>query len=193
MPTKYIHFTDEQRERARQRDLCNLLRSQGETLKRSGSESLKKTEEKELEYIFKDINWKYLYNDKKVSLEAFKAACDKLLSGGELTEKEQELLKYDVIYKKYPMKRKIPAKFLGKLRMRGNVEMDEDILITFSAKYYLYQRQLMQKQLEEASRWLNRNPDSIKKGPNDIRRFIRTISVTKDGELANHKLNESHF
>ena len=38
MPTKYVHFTDEQKEQARQTDLCELLRSQGETLKRSGSE-----------------------------------------------------------------------------------------------------------------------------------------------------------
>lgn len=38
MPTKYIHFTDEQKEQARQTDLCELLRSQGEKLKRSGSE-----------------------------------------------------------------------------------------------------------------------------------------------------------
>ncbi len=38
MSTKYIHFTDEQKEQARQTDLCELLRSQGETLKRSGSE-----------------------------------------------------------------------------------------------------------------------------------------------------------
>lgn len=38
MSTKYVHFTDEQKEQARQTDLCELLRSQGETLKRSGSE-----------------------------------------------------------------------------------------------------------------------------------------------------------
>ena len=38
MPTKYVHFTDEQKEQARQTDLCELLRSQGETLKRSGTE-----------------------------------------------------------------------------------------------------------------------------------------------------------
>ena len=38
MPTKYVHFTDEQKEQARQTDLCELLRSQGEKLKRSGSE-----------------------------------------------------------------------------------------------------------------------------------------------------------
>lgn len=38
MPPKYIHFTDEQKEQARQTNLCALLRAQGETLKRSGSE-----------------------------------------------------------------------------------------------------------------------------------------------------------
>jgi len=38
MPTKYVHFTDEQKECARQTDLCEFLRSQGEILKRSGSE-----------------------------------------------------------------------------------------------------------------------------------------------------------
>ena len=34
----YIRYTDEQKERARQTDIAELLRSQGETLKRSGKE-----------------------------------------------------------------------------------------------------------------------------------------------------------
>lgn len=38
MSTQYIHFTDEQKEQARQTDLVSLLRSQGETVKRSGKE-----------------------------------------------------------------------------------------------------------------------------------------------------------
>lgn len=38
MPTGYIHFTDEQKEIARQTDIADLLRRQGEILKRSGSE-----------------------------------------------------------------------------------------------------------------------------------------------------------
>lgn len=38
MPTKYISFTDEQKQRARQTDLCEFLRLRGEPLKRSGSE-----------------------------------------------------------------------------------------------------------------------------------------------------------
>lgn len=38
MATQYIHFTDAQKEKARQTDLVSLLKSQGETVKRSGSE-----------------------------------------------------------------------------------------------------------------------------------------------------------
>lgn len=36
--SSYIHFTEEERERARTADISELLKSQGETLKRSGSE-----------------------------------------------------------------------------------------------------------------------------------------------------------
>ena len=36
--SRYIHFTDEQKEKARRTDLVSLLESQGETLKRSGRE-----------------------------------------------------------------------------------------------------------------------------------------------------------
>ncbi len=38
MLTGYIHYTEEEKERARQTDIADLLRSQGETLKRSGRE-----------------------------------------------------------------------------------------------------------------------------------------------------------
>lgn len=38
MATRYIHFTEEQKQAARQIDIVGLLHSQGETLKRSGSE-----------------------------------------------------------------------------------------------------------------------------------------------------------
>lgn len=38
MSTEYIHFTDAQKEAARQTDLVALLQSQGERLKRSGKE-----------------------------------------------------------------------------------------------------------------------------------------------------------
>lgn len=41
--SKYIHFTEEQKEQARRTDLVSFLRSRGEMLKRSGSEHEWKT------------------------------------------------------------------------------------------------------------------------------------------------------
>lgn len=38
MATKYVPFTDEQKEQARRANLCELLRFQGETIKRAGTE-----------------------------------------------------------------------------------------------------------------------------------------------------------
>ncbi len=38
MATRYIHFREDQKEQARRTDIASILRSQGETLKRSGSE-----------------------------------------------------------------------------------------------------------------------------------------------------------
>ena len=38
MSTKYIHFTPEQKDQARLTDIADLLRRQGEVLKKSGSE-----------------------------------------------------------------------------------------------------------------------------------------------------------
>lgn len=41
--SKYIHFTEEQKERARRTDIVSFLQSRGKTLKRSGSEHEWKT------------------------------------------------------------------------------------------------------------------------------------------------------
>ncbi len=36
--SQYIHFTEEQKEQARQTDIVSLFESQGETVKKTGSE-----------------------------------------------------------------------------------------------------------------------------------------------------------
>jgi hypothetical protein len=38
MPSRYIHFTDAQKQAAKQTDLAAFLQSRGEKVKRSGSE-----------------------------------------------------------------------------------------------------------------------------------------------------------
>lgn len=156
------------------------------------TQSLKKTEKKELDLIFKDLNWKTVDDDQPISLNKFKAILDKKFDGIELSDEEQEYIKCETIYKTFPMKRKIQAKFLKQFNIdlsKNVLSMNETLFITFSAKYYLYQRQLLERQLETANCWLNRDPDSIRKGPNDIRRLIKTYSTTEEGELASEKLN----
>lgn len=152
------------------------------------TQSLKKTAEKELELIFKDLNWKYINTKESVSLEQFKSILDKKYMGEILTTEEENIISQDMIYKAFPMRRKVPATFLKKFRMSGSVEMDETIYITFSAKYYLYQKQLLDRQIATANEWINiKDPDNIKKGPNDIRRLIKIISTTKEGVTAENK------
>ena len=150
--------------------------------------SLKKTEEKEKDLIFKDLNWKYKDNDESVSLEYFKSLCDRLISGDELTEKEKDILKRDVIYKEFPTNHKVElSKIIPGSKSKGKIEFEETIFITFSAKFYLYQKKIFNKQLSRAEEWLEKGIEK-RKNQNDPSRFIKEDNFTKSGELATDKL-----
>ena len=149
------------------------------------AQSLKKTAEKELELIFKDMNWRYADGGAKASLKEFKRILDKQYEGGELTEAERAYVSRDMVWKPYPIERKVPAKFLEGIGLSGSLTMDETIYVTFSAKYYLYQRRLLDRQVATAREWAkSKDPDSVRKGPNDVRRFIRSTATTESGEVA---------
>lgn len=150
------------------------------------TQSLKKTAESELNMIFKDLNWKSFKTDKKISLAKFKEILDKKYNGETLSPEEESYISEDMIYKKYPFKRNVPAKFLQNLniKIKGKLEMEETLYITFSAKYYLYQKTIFDRQLGAALNNVKRNPENLKYGPNDIRRFIKIISTTSNGEVA---------
>lgn len=150
--------------------------------------SLKKTEEKEKDLIFKDLNWKYKDNDESVSLEYFKSLCDRLISGDELTEEEKDILKRDVIYKEFPTNHKVElSKIIPGSKSKGKIEFEETIFITFSAKFYLYQKKIFNKQLSRAEEWLEKGIEK-RKNQNDPSRFIKEDNFTKSGELATDKL-----
>ena len=150
--------------------------------------SLKKTEEKEKNLIFKDLNWKYKDNDESVSLEYFKSLCDRLISGDELTEEEKDILKRDVIYKEFPTNHKVElSKIIPGSKSKGKIEFEETIFITFSAKFYLYQKKIFNKQLSRAEEWLEKGIEK-RKNQNDPSRFIKEDNFTKSGELATDKL-----
>lgn len=150
------------------------------------TQSLKKTKKEELGYMFKDLNWRYVDNDENVSLKSFKAICDKVVNNEEITEVERNLLDRDLIYKEFPIEREVdPSNIVGS-KIKGKVKFEERIFITFSAKYYFYQKKIFSRQLLKASNWVEKGIEK-RKNPNDVSRFIKTINTTNNGEIATEK------
>lgn len=74
----------------------------------------------------------------------------------------------------------------GKIqRVKSKGMLKQRIIITFSRKMMEYQRTVRNRQVERAKAMLKRDdPEEIKKGPNDVRRFMKRIAKTKKGEQA---------
>jgi len=71
----------------------------------------------------------------------------------------------------------------GKTRkVKSKAVVHQKIIITFSRKMMEYQRFIRNRQIERAKDMLkNLDPETYKKGPNDITRFIKRHSSTKSG------------
>lgn len=72
--------------------------------------------------------------------------------------------------------------------------LSQRLIVSYSPKYATYQKNVRLSQIERAQKLLN-NPNSISKSrQNDPKRFIKSASITKDGEIADKKvlsLNQS--
>lgn len=67
-------------------------------------------------------------------------------------------------------------------------ELRQYVIVSFSRKMMEYQRHIRNGQIERAKELLkSKNPEMIKKGPNDVTRFIKRRSTGKDGEAARDK------
>ncbi len=128
------------------------------------TQSLKKLKEEKRKLILTDLNWTYA-NKEKASLTAIKEICDKCLRGEKLSASESEMLKRDLIFKEFPYKKK------------------ERLVITFSAKTYMYQRRLFLKQLNRAEEMVSKQ-NKFTHSNTDVRRLITQESATKEGEVA---------
>lgn len=68
---------------------------------------------------------------------------------------------------------------------RSNVkEYEERLIVTFSPKYALYQRQLRAQHIEKALRMIERKSEKSRQTQQDPRRLISTVHYTEDGEPA---------
>lgn len=70
-------------------------------------------------------------------------------------------------------------------RVKATGVLEQRLIITFSRKMMEYQRTIRSRQLERARKLLAmKDPEEIKKGPNDVKRFMKRVTRTKSGEKA---------
>lgn len=63
--------------------------------------------------------------------------------------------------------------------------LEQKLIVTYSIKYRDYQRKIRNSQIERAEKLISTNPTKLKKAnQNDYKRFVKKMSVTKDGEVA---------
>jgi transposase len=83
----------------------------------------------------------------------------------------------------------------GKVKkVKSKAFLPQKIIVTFSRKMMEYQRYIRNRQIERAKNMLkNLDPETYKKGPHDVTRFIKRTSSTKSGEKVtdSYEINQS--
>ena len=99
-----------------------------------------------------------------------KLGCDKFINLSELDLNDPEVFN-TVYYKEIPV---------------TNGSLEETVIVTFSPKYRDYQRKIREGQIERARKMITSDGKIKKnrKNPNDPSRFIGTVHVTSDAEVA---------
>lgn len=70
-------------------------------------------------------------------------------------------------------------------RIKATGILKQRLIVTFSRKMMEYQRAVRNRQIERARKIVAmKDPEEIKKGPNDVRRFMKRIAQAKNGEKA---------
>lgn len=149
------------------------------------TQSIKKLSDTLKEAVFNDCDYKLLSTDRPVSVEALKSFDRKAPSNKELyLDKAYKIIEADKVCDLgfYEEKIQINGR-KRKVKAKGIVK--QHIIITFSRKMMEYQRFIRNRQIERAKKLLkDLDPDTYKKGPHDVTRFIRRTSKTKSGETA---------
>ena len=147
------------------------------------TQSVKKLSEELQGAVFDDRGFRLLSNDESISVKKLK----------ELDKKDEEnlCLYNDRAYKIINADR---AEDLGLYeyveledgrtrRVKAKGVLRQDIIVTFSRKLFEYQRSVRKRQIERAKRIIKTNPENYRKGPNDITRFIKRVSSSKDENI----------
>ena len=149
------------------------------------TQSIKKLSDRLKEAVFNDYDYRLLSTDLPVSIESLRSF-DRFDSGNEALYKDKayKIIEADSaldlgLYEEKQLKN-------GRTRrVKAKAVVKQKVIITFSRKMMEYQRRIRNRQIERAEKMLAvLDPETYKKGPHDITRFIRRTSVTKTGEKA---------
>lgn len=146
------------------------------------TQSIKKLSKPLQEAVFNDFGYKLLSSDHDVTIEKMKTF--------DRFDPDNRALYEDRAYKvvngdKEKMWDGTYSETVtrsGKTRRRKNYcTLRQDIIITYSRKMAEYQKSVRNRQIDRARRLLQdaKNPEDIKKGPNDVRRFLKSTSKEK--------------
>ncbi|KIR01309.1 Transposase [Lachnospiraceae bacterium TWA4] len=146
------------------------------------TQSIRKLSKDMQEKVFNGEDFHLLSDDSLVDMEMLKTF-DK-------TDPKNKKLYSDKAYKVLPANKMIDLglyeeKLLknGKTRkVKSKALVPQSIIITFSRKTMEYQRFIRNRQIERAKAILrDLDPESYKKGPHDVTRFIKRTSTSKSG------------
>ena len=150
------------------------------------TQSVKKLGQEIKDIVFNDSNYRLLSNDDAITLKEMRTFNKK--SANNLS------LYNDFAYKVIPANTAMDTGLYEekvykngrtkKVKAKGTLH--QYIIVTFSRKMMEYQRTIRERQLERAKKLLRlKDPEKIKKGPNDIRRFLKNTS----SDTANYVLD----
>ena len=147
------------------------------------TQSIKKLSGTLQEAVFNDCDYRLLSSDEAVSIKDMKSF-DK-------TDPSNKALYLDKAYKIIPADKVVDLGFYeekllknGRRRkVKSKAVLPQKVIVTFSRKMLEYQRCIRNRQIERAKKLLkNLDPETYKKGPNDVTRFIKRTSSTKSGQ-----------
>ena len=156
------------------------------------TQSLKKLGQEIKDIVFNDSNYRLLSNDDAITLKEMRTFDKK--------DANNLSLYNDFAYKVIPANTAMDTGLYEekvykngrtkKVKAKGTLH--QYIIVTFSRKMMEYQRTIRERQLERAKKLLRlKDPEKIKKGPNDIRRFLKnTSSDTANYVLDMDKIHE---
>ena len=156
------------------------------------TQSVKKLGQEIKDIVFNDSNYRLLSNDDAITLKEMRTFDKK--------DTNNLSLYNDFAYKVIPANTAMDTGLYEekvykngrtkKVKAKGTLH--QYIIVTFSRKMMEYQRTIRERQLERAKKLLRlKDPEKIKKGPNDIRRFLKnTSSDTANYVLDMDKIHE---